>query len=47
MSEEARLWFSKACQFLTEAEKANPAESPLSIVHDGYYAHVPCRIGRA
>lgn len=38
MSEESRLRFRKARQFLAEAQKANPAESPLSIVHDGYYA---------
>lgn len=38
MSEESHLRIIKARQFLAEAEKANPIESPLSIVHDCYYA---------
>lgn len=38
MNDGARLRFVKARQFLTEAQKADPKESPLSIVHESYYA---------
>jgi uncharacterized protein (UPF0332 family) len=38
MKDEARLRWAKARQFLAEADNADPKQSPLSIVHNAYYA---------
>ncbi|MEO5335684.1 MAG: HEPN domain-containing protein [Magnetospirillum sp. WYHS-4] len=38
MSPEIANRLAKARRFLDEAERADPATSPLSIVHDCYYA---------
>lgn len=38
MSDEIRNRLARARQFLAEADRADPEHSPLSIVHDAYYA---------